>query len=69
MRQGYDPASACKEALDRVIKAHNGSPDFQICYIALRKDGEVGSACLKWSFGYMVTQNGSSKLHEAKGLL
>ena len=35
----------------------------------MRKDGKVGSACLKWSFGYMVTQNGTSKLHEAKGLL
>ena len=69
MRQGYSPKKACEEALKRVIKAHNGNPDFQIGYIALRKDGEVGSACLKWSFGYMVTQNGSSKLHKAKGLL
>ena len=69
MRQGYSPKKACEEALKRVIKAHNGNPEFQIGYIALRKDGEVGSACLKWSFGYMVTQNGISKLHETKGLL
>ena len=69
MRQGYSPKKACEEALRRVIKAHNGNPEFQIGYIALRKDGEVGSACLKWSFGYMVTQNGNSKLHETKGLL
>ena len=69
MRQGYSPKKACEEALKRVIKAHNGNPEFQIGYIALRKDGEVGSACLKWSFGYMVTQNGNSKLHETKGLL
>ena len=57
MRQGYDPASACKEALDRVIKAHNGNPDFQICYIALRKDGEVGAACLKWAFSLYGSPN------------
>ena len=69
MRQGYSPKQACEEALKRGIKAHNGNPEFQIGYIALRKDGEVGSACLKWSFGYMVTQNGISKLHETKGLL
>jgi len=69
MRQGYSPTKACEEALKRVIKSHNGNPDFQIGYIAMRKDGEVGSACLKWSFGYMVSKSGTSKLHEVKGLL
>ena len=69
MRQGYSPTKACEEALKRVIKAHNGNPDFQIGYIAMRKDGEVGSACLKWSFGYMVSKSRTSKLHEVKGLL
>ena len=69
MRQGYSPTKACEEALKRVIKAHNGNPDFQIGYIAMRKDGEVGSACLKWGFGYMVSKSGTSKFHEVKGLL
>jgi isoaspartyl peptidase/L-asparaginase-like protein (Ntn-hydrolase superfamily) len=69
MRQGYSPTKACEEALNRVIKAHNGNPDFQIGYIAMRKDGEVGSACLKWSFDYIVSKNGKSKLHKVKGLL
>ena len=69
MRQGYSPTKACEEALKRVIKAPNGNPDFQIGYIAMRKDGEVGSACLKWSFGYMVSKSGTSKFHEVKGLL
>jgi len=69
MRQGYDPTQACKEALNRVIKAHNGQPDFQIGYIALRKDGEIGSACLKWSFEYALARGGENKLHKIKGLL
>ena len=69
MRQGYDPAKACEEALNRVIKAHNGNPDFQIGYIALRKDGEIGSACLKWSFEYALARGGENKLHKIKGLL
>ena len=69
MRQGYDPASACKEALERVIKAHNGSPDFQICYIALRKDGKVGAACLKWAFPHLVTMKGKTTLRSIKGML
>ena len=69
MRQGYDPTKACEEALNRVIKAHNGNPDFQIGYIALRKDGEIGSACLKWSFEYALARGGQNKLHKIKGLL
>ena len=69
MRQGYDPTVACEEALNRVIKAHNGKPDFQIGYIALRKDGEIGSACLKWSFEYALARGGVNKLHKIKGMI
>jgi N4-(beta-N-acetylglucosaminyl)-L-asparaginase len=69
MRQGYDPTAACEEALNRVIKAHNGTPDFQIGYIALRKDGEIGSACLKWSFEYALARGGMNKLHKIKGMI
>ena len=69
MRQGYSPTKACEEALNRIIKAHNGNPDFQVGYIAMRKDGEVGSACLKWSFDYIVGKNAKSRLHKVKGLL
>ncbi len=67
MRQGYDPTAACEEALNRVIKAHNGNPDFQIAYIAIRKDGKIGSACLKWSFEYALARGGENKLHKIKG--
>ena len=69
MRQGRSPQEACEEALNRVIKRHNGNPDFQIGYIALRKDGEIGSACLKWTFEYALSRNGSNKLFKIKGLL
>ncbi len=69
MRQGYSPNEACSEALNRVIKAHNGNPDFQIGYIALRKDGKAGAACLKWSFDYALAKNGVNKLHNVNGML
>jgi hypothetical protein len=52
-----------------VIKRHNGNPDFQIGYIALRKDGTIGSACLKWSFEYALSKNGENKLYKINGLL
>lgn len=69
MRQGYGPTKACQEALKRIIKAHNGSPKFQVGYIAMRKDGEVGSACLKSGFSYMLSKSGTSKNHIVNGLL
>ena len=69
MRQGYTPNEACSEALNRVIKAHNGNPDFQIGYIALRKDGQAGAACLKCSFDYALAKNGKNKLYTIKGML
>lgn len=69
MRQGYDPTAACEEALKRVIKRHNGNPDFQIAYIAIRKDGMIGSACIKWNFEYALARGGANTLHEVKGLI
>ena len=69
MRQGYAPEEACKEALNRVIKLHNGKPDFQIGYIAMRKDGEVGAACLKWSFEYALYKKNKNKLYKTKGMM
>ena len=69
MRQGYEPTKACEEALNRVIKRHNGNPDFQIAYIAIRKDGLIGSACLKWTFEYALAQEGKNTLYKTVGLL
>jgi L-asparaginase/N4-(beta-N-acetylglucosaminyl)-L-asparaginase len=69
MRQGYEPTKACEEALRRVIKRHNGNPDFQIAYIAIRKDGLIGSACLKWTFEYALAQEEKNKLYKTVGLL
>ena len=69
MRQGYEPTKACEEALRRVIKRHNGNPDFQIAYIAIRKDGVIGSACLKWTFEYALAQEGKNTLYKTVGLL
>ena len=66
MRQGYDPKEACEEALKRVIKKHNGNPDFQIGYVAMRKDGKVGSAALKWTFDYALLKKNKNKLFTIK---
>jgi len=69
MRQGYDPKAACEEALKRVIKKHDGNPDFQIGYVAMRKDGKVGAAALKWTFDYALSRKGKNKLYTINGML
>ena len=69
MRQGYNPTAACEEALNRVIKKHNGNLDFQIAYIAIRKDGNIGSACIKDGFEYALLQKGKNNLYKIKGTI
>ena len=36
---------------------------------AMRKDGEVGAACLKWAFPHLVTVKGKTTLRSIKGML
>jgi len=69
MRQGYDPTAACEGALNRVIKAHNGNPNFQIAYIAIRKDGKIGSACIKGTFDYALAKGKINKLYKISGII
>jgi len=35
----------------------------------MRKDGEVGAACLKWSFDYALFKNNKNKLYKTEGML
>ncbi|MDP6457010.1 MAG: N(4)-(beta-N-acetylglucosaminyl)-L-asparaginase [Candidatus Marinimicrobia bacterium] len=68
MRQGFKPEDACKEALQRITRRYNGNPDFQVAYIALRKDGVTGAAAIKDGFQYALYQSGKNRLYDVKGL-
>jgi N4-(beta-N-acetylglucosaminyl)-L-asparaginase len=64
MRQGKSPEEACKEAVHRVIKLmerrKKNLKDIQVGFIALNKQGEVGSYCVQSGFSYAVhTQDGN----------
>ncbi|HIC51885.1 MAG TPA: glycosylasparaginase, partial [Candidatus Marinimicrobia bacterium] len=69
MRQGYAPQDACKEALGRTIGRHDGELAFQIAYIALRKDGEIGAAAIRKGFKYALSSGNKNKLHSVKGII
>jgi N4-(beta-N-acetylglucosaminyl)-L-asparaginase len=67
MRQGADPESACKVAVER-IAAKN--PDFakevQVGFLALNKKGEYGAYALQKGFSYAVRSGSEEKVYQSK---
>ena len=68
MRQGYTAMDACKEAVKRILRKQSGKSDFQIGYIALRKDGQVGFSAIHDGFQYALFKNNENKLYDVKGI-
>ncbi|MBS82518.1 MAG: glycosylasparaginase [Gammaproteobacteria bacterium] len=56
MRQGYLPNEACKMAIERIAKKYNKKVKFQVAFIALRKDGKIGSSAINDGFFYNVAE-------------
>ena len=69
MKQGYDPDKACREAVKRIIQKHTGEIKFQVAFIALRKDGVIGSASLNKGFSYVINTGSKSIIKPVLGLL
>jgi N4-(beta-N-acetylglucosaminyl)-L-asparaginase len=70
MRQGRSPESACKEAVERIVKLvqrrGKSLKDIQIGFIALNKRGEYGAYCLQSGFNYAVyDQEAGNRLIDA----
>jgi N4-(beta-N-acetylglucosaminyl)-L-asparaginase len=47
MREGMSPTEACVFSCKRIIEVNKGQVDFNVKFVAVNKDGEVGSAQLK----------------------
>jgi N4-(beta-N-acetylglucosaminyl)-L-asparaginase len=69
MRQGYSPQDACDEAIQRIIRKQGEHVDFQVAYIALDKQGRVGSSSIHKGFTYMKYQNGENKNIEVNNFI
>jgi len=59
---------ACQEAVLRIIQKHTEKVKFQIAYIALRKDGEIGYAGIQDGFQYALYKNNQNELYDVKGI-
>ena len=67
MKQGYHPQNACEEANRRIIK-NNTKIDFQVAYIALRADGEIGASAINNGFSYVLSHNSKTTINSVKGI-
>ena len=67
MRQGMTPQQACDEAISRIVEKQNGTPNFQVAYIALDKKGNVGASAIHEGFSYMHHQKEENKNVVVKG--
>ena len=63
LKQGYHPQEACEEAIKRIRDKYK-SIDFQVAYIALRIDGEVGAAAIENGFSYVLSYDNETNLHK-----
>jgi len=57
MRQGKSPQEACEIAVQRIITQNDNYKDFQVAFLALAKNGEIGSYCLHKGFTFVKYQD------------
>ncbi len=61
MRNGMSPQNACEELVRRVVERNNNRPEFQLAFIALSRDGQIGGASIKKGFEYAVCDGKENK--------
>ena len=61
MRQGKTPQEACEAAVKRIVSSNSQENKFQVAYIAMNKNGEVGSYSIEPGFTYMDYFKGENK--------
>ncbi|MHB0756642.1 N(4)-(beta-N-acetylglucosaminyl)-L-asparaginase [Polaribacter sp. M15] len=62
MRQGKSPQEACEEAIARIVSKPNSNyKNFQVGYIAVNKQGEIGAYSIHKHFSYNLYKNKQNK--------
>jgi len=64
MRQGKTPQQACEEAIQRITKKYDYKK-FQVGYLAVNKNGEVGSYSIQKGFTYSLYVNNENKIFDS----
>ncbi len=66
MRQGMEPEKACREVVERITHSHQDAKDFQVGFLALRKDGTSGAFALQPGFNFALQNNQGNTLFEVR---
>lgn len=70
MRQGHSPETACKKAVQRIVRRDpEKAKTFQVGFIAINKKGRVGAYAIQKGFVYSIKTNTINKVVAAKYLL
>lgn len=62
MRDGLSPQAACEKLIKRVVDRNRDRPAFQLAFIALNKQGEIGAASVQEGFSYAECVGGENVL-------
>lgn len=65
MRHGYSPMEACKMAVERIISKHNDLTNLQCCFLAIDKNGNIGSHSVYNGFNYALKSADEEKMVDA----
>ena len=69
MRQGLSPETACKKAIERIVKIKGEkTKDIQVAFLAINKKGEPGAFAIHKGFSYAMKAEGVEKLVAAKSI-
>jgi N4-(beta-N-acetylglucosaminyl)-L-asparaginase len=67
MRQGHDPETACRLAVERMLKKNPArAKEVQVGFLALNKNGEYGAFALQPGFTFAVNTNSGNVLNKSK---
>lgn len=67
MRQGYGPEMACQKVIERIVKIKGEDvKKIQVAFLAINKNGVVGSCAIHKGFSYAIKTNSTERLVEAK---
>ncbi len=67
MRQGDSPETACRKAVDRIVKRDmKKAKTLQVGFLALNKKGQYGAYAVQKGFVFSVKSNGEEKIIPSK---
>lgn len=62
MRNGLSPQEACEEVITRIIKMFPNTDDYQVAFVAISKNGEVGACAVHQGFNYALMNDKGNNL-------